>query len=201
MRHIDFFDTIDTEEKAYWLGFVWADGNVRADFRVLRINLSDIDVGHLKKFAALFNVKVRFSAKHKNSVTAYAAVNCKSLCMALVGKGVVPNKTEFDSAAPLDFVPHQLSHHFVRGFFDGDGCGSGVAVGFVGRHTFLSALRELVAPAVGRGSLYEDGSVWRLKWNGARLKERWFNYLYHDATVYLERKRIVMLPRNCGAVT
>lgn len=189
MRHIDFFDRIDSEEKAYWLGFVWADGNVRADFRTLRINLAVRDETHLKKFASLFGLRTRRAKRRKNSVTAYVALNCTSTCRALAAKGVVPNKTRFDSRKPIDVVPARLRRHFVRGFFDGDGCASGVAVGFVGGRKFLTALREVVSPHVGPGSLYEDGSVWRLKWNGARLKERWRKYLYRNATVHLERKR------------
>lgn len=193
MRHIDFFDRIDTEEKAYWLGFVWADGNIRKDYNALRVNLSDRDLDHLHKFALLFGVRVGVAKRHKNSVTVYAAVNCKSMCLTLAEKGVVPNKTKHDSRKAVDAVPKRLLHHFVRGFFDGDGCASGVAVGFVGGRKFLTALREVVTPHVGPGSLYNDGSVWRLKWNGARLKARWRKYLYRNATVCLERKRAAVM--------
>ena len=39
-RHI--FDTIDSEDKAYWLGFIVADGYVNDNKHMLRIKLGDI---------------------------------------------------------------------------------------------------------------------------------------------------------------
>ena len=47
-RHI--FDTIDTPEKAYWLGFIIADGYLNINRRMLRIKLGDIDKSHLIKY-------------------------------------------------------------------------------------------------------------------------------------------------------
>ena len=47
-RHI--FDTIDTKEKAYWLGFIVADGYLNDSKHMLRIKLGDIDKKHLEKF-------------------------------------------------------------------------------------------------------------------------------------------------------
>src|SRR5690606_24292057 len=45
----DFFKNIDTEEKAYWLGFLYADGYITQNNQ-LRINLSIEDENHLLKF-------------------------------------------------------------------------------------------------------------------------------------------------------
>ena len=45
-RHI--FDNIDNEEKAYWLGFIVADGYLNLDKHMLRIKLGNKDKQHLK---------------------------------------------------------------------------------------------------------------------------------------------------------
>ena len=47
-RHI--FDNIDNEEKAYWLGFIVADGYLNLDKHMLRIKLGHKDKQHLIKF-------------------------------------------------------------------------------------------------------------------------------------------------------
>ena len=47
-RHI--FDNIDNEDKAYWLGFIIADGYLNDNKHTLRIKLGDIDKNHLIKF-------------------------------------------------------------------------------------------------------------------------------------------------------
>lgn len=46
----EYFKQIDTPEKAYWLGFIAADGNVRKDLLKLRIELNIRDYHHLEKF-------------------------------------------------------------------------------------------------------------------------------------------------------
>lgn len=47
-RHI--FDEINSSEKAYWLGFIIADGYLNEDKNMLRIKLGSIDKHHLEKF-------------------------------------------------------------------------------------------------------------------------------------------------------
>ena len=44
------FDVIDSEEKAYWLGFIFADGYISSRDYGFEISLSIIDVEHLIKF-------------------------------------------------------------------------------------------------------------------------------------------------------
>ena len=60
------FDVIDTEEKAYWLGFLFADGNISSSEDKLEINLSATDVDHLEKFRTFLKAanKVRIRKNH-----------------------------------------------------------------------------------------------------------------------------------------
>ena len=51
---VHVFDTIDSEEKAYWLGFLMADGYVRSDSNVICIKLSYVDIDHMKKFKKIY---------------------------------------------------------------------------------------------------------------------------------------------------
>jgi predicted DNA-binding protein YlxM (UPF0122 family) len=53
----DFFDSIDTEEKAYWLGFMYADGYIGATEYSVGLNISLKDIDHLKKYNEALNYK------------------------------------------------------------------------------------------------------------------------------------------------
>ena len=44
------FENIDTEEKAYWLGFLYADGYVNANEDKIELCLAEKDFHHLEKF-------------------------------------------------------------------------------------------------------------------------------------------------------
>lgn len=51
------FDVIDTEEKAYWLGFLYADGNIGSTECKLEVNLQASDWEHMKKFQEFLKYK------------------------------------------------------------------------------------------------------------------------------------------------
>ena len=57
------FDSIDTEEKAYWLGFLFADGSVSARDNQVELSLSSIDRGHLQKFRRFLESKNEVKAE------------------------------------------------------------------------------------------------------------------------------------------
>ena len=50
-----YFHKIDSEQKAYWLGFILGDGYLRKDGYAMEIGLKDSDVDHLLKFARAIN--------------------------------------------------------------------------------------------------------------------------------------------------
>ena len=52
-RHI--FDIVNTPEKAYWLGFIVADGYLNIDKHMMRIKLGNQDKCHLEKFIHFIN--------------------------------------------------------------------------------------------------------------------------------------------------
>ena len=119
-RH--FFDVIDTEAKAYWLGFVAADGSISKG--VLKIALAWVDAGHLEKFrAALASAhpikrRVAGGGYKPGAVSAEFSVRSAELAMALAQFGIIPRKSHTVRPPTLR---DDLVHHFWRGVFDGDG--------------------------------------------------------------------------------
>lgn len=196
--HEDFFDSIDTEEKAYWLGFLVADGAVVGDYVKLRLSSKDLD--HLQRFRdalapgrTIYTVKVSSSRPHAQSEVCLFSPH---MVAALVKHNVVQNKTW--TVRVSSRVPPDLMRHYWRGHFDGDGCvcyspfrgNPNWMVEVVGNqglmndlHSWLSAyVPELSKPVNTRGDLYRVAA-------GGTGKPRLFaKALYEDATIFLPRK-------------
>ena len=100
-KNLDFFNKINTEEKAYWLGFICADGNVSKTKNLLQINLSQKDANHLQKLSDIFGRKM-YKGEHRSKTDgrlrkyALLAVCSKSVKDDLISKGVHPDKTILD---------------------------------------------------------------------------------------------------------
>lgn len=122
--HLDegFFDAIDTEEKAYWLGFLTADGTIRE--RVVMLLLQARDIGHLYKFTpalcSTHPVTLRDNT-FGGEVCRCAQVSIGStrLVTAFNRLGVTERKSL--TVRPCQYVPDHLLSHYWRGVFDGDG--------------------------------------------------------------------------------
>mgnify|MGYP001496392652 CR=1 FL=1 len=114
----DYFQNINTEHKAYWLGLITADGNVSnlGNKYCIRFSLKHED-GYLPYYF-LQDTKsdAKISIDKYERVT--ARVFSKKMFEDLLHLGVVPNKTGKES---IPNIPSELMGHFVRGFFDGDG--------------------------------------------------------------------------------
>jgi hypothetical protein len=115
------FDEIDTGSKAYWLGFISADGCV-TDNGVVRIALAGQDEGHLVKLKRdlqathpIRGVTPKGRAKHQSALS----INSRKLAGGLRAHGVVPRKSL--TMKPPTKVPLHLLRHYWRGMVDGDG--------------------------------------------------------------------------------
>jgi hypothetical protein len=202
--NVDFFNKIDSEEKAYWLGFIVADGNVHKNGHVLQINLNGKDECHLQKFANLFEKKVKRSFyynKSKNATydSAYLSLSCAKIWKSLVDIGVVPNKTCADQSLILNSIKDDMFAHFLRGLFDGDGSISYSTVkdriicntSFAGEHRLLLRIKCNIRNILGLGNIKIDirDKISVLRWGGARQASAISNLMYTNANIFLDRKR------------
>lgn len=204
-RH--FFNNIDTEEKAYWLGFIWADGcihiNPKTNSGELSIELQISDKSHLKKFNKCLDgnlqVKTRirtrcFGGKYadKEYETAFIRISSIEMINDLVELGCVECKSH---VIGLPSLSDDLMWHFVRGFFDGDGCVCYTDHKTNLRCDFTSVSNDLVNQM--RSWLYKqeintyislDRNKYRLCIAGKENNFKFLSTLYDNATVYLDRK-------------
>tara|TARA_R110000868_G_scaffold99024_1_gene272583 strand:+ start:13013 stop:13945 length:933 start_codon:yes stop_codon:yes gene_type:complete len=121
----NFFDIIDTEENAYFLGLMYADGNNYINKHhnyEISIKLQAQDKIILEKFRDLIspNSKIKIAVDKSTPNLHYRLkVNSKKISEQLCNLGCVPNKSlilQFPT-----FIPNKLIPHFIRGYSDGDG--------------------------------------------------------------------------------
>jgi hypothetical protein len=191
----EFFDEIEGQQKAYWYGFVCADGCVYRSGKQFALTLGTRDQDHLEKFAAIFDRPVwRSAVVDRRTGKTYARARCilnsKHLCSALRRSGFQDGARPFESVAQPDL------HHFIRGYFDGDGHIGVVRetqwrVAFVGDGEFLRALRDRVCARLGLRvtAVRRDKNIHRLGWGGTWQLARLRDFLYADAATWLERKK------------
>lgn len=198
-----YFDCIDTELKAYFLGFIIADGNVsiRNNQYSLKISIQRQDrylLEELLKELDCSNVindytKQTTFAKSEHDYS-YVSITNKYLVSSLIKLNVIPRKTGKEK---FPDIKEELIHHMIRGFFDGDGIASytpnSKAFGFVGNKVIIEQIKFAL-----------DG-----KWDDVTLQSHWateglyqitsrkcktikalYDYMYTNATFCLERKKI-----------
>lgn len=121
-----YFENIDNEHKAYWLGFICADGNIFKNNLHIGIHSKDIEL--LEKFKLDIEatnpiVSKTYISKGKSSNVCRIDLYNGILCDSLKAKGINENKTgRMDWGIITNNIPDDLICHFIRGYFDGDGC-------------------------------------------------------------------------------
>lgn len=192
----NFFENIDTEEKAYWLGFIYADGCVTKDHKYLIIELSGVDINHLKLFQSSIQSNHQIKIK-KNNIVRLSICN-KKLVFDLIKLGCVPAKSLILQFPNEEQVPKHLLHHFIRGYFDGDGCLSITTrtknnrKTFVydwhvlGTHNMLNNILEFLN--FKNISLKKNGKIFKLRAQSKKVVMCVLDILYFDSCVFLKRK-------------
>ena len=114
-----FFEVIDTEEKAYWLGFIYADGYHNEKYHSIKITLKTSDYEHLLKFNKAIDGNLTLKIDNKGA-GCKIIVTCKKMSEDILDKGVMQCKS--NKIIFPNFISKELMPHFIRGYFDGDGC-------------------------------------------------------------------------------
>jgi hypothetical protein len=193
-----FFDNIDNEEKAYWLGFLTADGNIPKTGKGVRLQLAVRDTGHVMKFAqATQSTHKMTTCWTKEHPSTHIVISSRKLAAALVRLGVVPNKSFI--VKPASIHP-ELTRHYWRGLVDGDGSvgffnsarHSGGKLPFVklsGTKAIVTGFADFVTELTGKAQkTASDKSIWVVVFRG-RTAVLIAYKLYDHATVALDRKQ------------
>ena len=198
----NFFDVIDTEEKAYWLGFLYADGYNNEKRHEIKLRLAIQDEKFLLKFRdIIYPNKDRPLYYFKNNSACEVYIISKHMSEQLAKHGCVQAKT-FKLSFPK-WIDDKLMHHFIRGLFDGDGsiCLSQLKSGehktmfsIIGYRPFIKEANKIIANSCGLNENQlidykgKDERIATLAFTGCRQCIKIREFLYKDATVFMERK-------------
>lgn len=204
-----YFQNIDTPEKAYWLGLLAADGcichtnDARQDLIVIHLIDSDSEI--LEKFnKTLYSNKplCHYTRKLDNRKYVKFEISSDIMSADLAKYNIVPKKT--NKYLFPDNINAEYYKDFIRGYFDGDGCIShnfqintlhAVNVSITGFFKNLLRFQQVLAEEGINATLIEDKRNYKSEDKFGALcftskieKAKFLNYIYSDATIFLERK-------------
>ena len=193
---------VTNEIEAYILGFLYADGCITDysydKYRVLSIALSQIDKDYLQQLCDIFNNELgkQYTIKHSQNTCSYRLTIANTvLIQNLIKLGITHQKTYENSSFVFDNVPTHLKQHFIRGYFDGDGTigiyKNKCQIGFVSlNQKLLQSILDYLHNDLNFnfGKLRLDAKCYRLCLAGNVSCKTFADWLYENATIYMQRK-------------
>lgn len=194
---IHIFDCIDTEEKAYWLGFLYADGSVSSKRNDVEISLKGFDIEHLYKFKKFVKSKKlpKLDIQNKYNRCRISLQN-KYFKNILIKLGCIPNKSLI---LKHPILQKDLIRHFIRGYFDGDGCISytytnpgkskkiSISCKMLGTNNLLSWIQQILCELNINSYIRKDNNIFELSMS-KNNSVKFSKFIYNNCNIYLTRK-------------
>lgn len=195
----NYFDVINTEDKAYFLGLLFADGNVYLKRNRVQITLANQDSYILDKFNQCINSSAKLYIDRQ--IYSKLILDSKLLCQSLIALGCTERKSLTLKFPSKKQVPSHLTHHFIRGYFDGDGHISKdkklinpyYHINITSSEDFIKSLKDkLIQNEIVTGKMYKRYKDKEVSAHTLYIKNKsakvFVDYLYKDATIFLTRK-------------
>lgn len=194
----NFFESIGSESKAYFLGFVAADGYIDEVCNRIVLSLNSVDKKILEIFSQVIesNYQIVDFVKDKKHFHSKLSINSAKMVADCKKLGLYSGKSK-TMGNIMQFVPDHLHNHFLRGYFDGDGCitygakyssGMKYLIQIIGTKEFLNTSYVLNCPTGCSLYKYKSCDMYCFKISRKSQVDDFINYIYQDATIFLERK-------------
>lgn len=194
----DYFDNIDTPNKAYFLGLLFTDGSIIKDNQrqdSIQLELIETDKKILELLCNELNAKCQLSYKKRDdreNGTFTFSIRSNKISQALSKYNIIPNKT-YDVNQVI--IPDKFKIDYLRGFIDGDG-----SIYYSQNHWYLSicshskSIIEQVSKEINNlfnfqsKKIQVSNNVYKYTWNSNQTITI-LNLLYsQDITCVIERK-------------
>lgn len=196
-----FFKTIDSEYVAYFLGLMYADGNVcsKGGTYSCSISLIERDKYLLEKFRDLIQPKLSLhkrkmlSERHQQQYK--LSFSSKEIALDLIRLGCFPKKSLKLKFPNETQVPRQFIWHFLRGYFDGDGCISlnksftSGSIKIIGSKNFIYEMQKFLLAFELKSSVYKiTEKTFSLHIFGKERIKKIYHYFYENSSIKMKRK-------------
>jgi intein-encoded DNA endonuclease-like protein len=207
----DYFDKIDCQEKAYWVGFLFADGwvyyNKEGSSFEVGIELKISDKEHLNKFNNSIQGNYEITERKRTSdfgreslvvgETCRIRVYSIKMCEDLINLGIIPQKTYNQTNLPN--IPDEYFFDFLRGYIDGDGT-YGIRkksnydyfYPVISLVCFNKSVLYLIQDELKKHDItayvYDDKNCGKLMVRRKKEVVQLINLMYKNANIYLDRK-------------
>lgn len=198
----DFFEKIDSEEKAYWLGFMFADGYIvdnekRYGQDAFALTLAKDSIDSLEKFKKSIKATnpITWDTSKKNSQPqGRLLMRSQKTVNDLIDKGCVKQKSLI--LQPPKNIPEELIRHFIRGFFDGDGSlmkyertkdSTIYSINITSTYEMVKWIKQVFQ----MGQIFPEKrreQTWYFTVGGNQQVITLYHFLYDDATIWMDRK-------------
>jgi len=200
-----FFDAIDSEAKAYVLGWFYADGCVDNEGKMrLQIQAGDgAIIEEIKRLMGydgpLYDVPPPKKFPHRKAQISLQ-INRKTMADKLIALGCTPNKSLTVSMPTKDQVPSEFFHHFIRGVFDGDGSitikkNKYVQCSITSTDIFLQPLRDYLLKnhkiETKHYYRYDYTNTMNMMTTKTSHSILFLQWMYRDSTYSLTRKKAI----------
>lgn len=220
-----YFHNIDCEHKAYWLGYIAADGTVldktkSENSQRLKLCLAREDEELLYKFKE--DIQATYPiGQYKNSChyaketwigqpISQITIPSEQIYNDLVSHNITPRKS-LTIIFPETMKDNQYVNAFIRGYFDGDGCISqnkstsksrdyNYKVTIKGTQSMLYNFRKIsgVSGTIKASGKHADFRNKELVIVKHKDMKDFLNFIYKDSTIHLQRKyeRYLLVLKN-----
>lgn len=190
--NMEYFEQIDTPDKAYLLGFITADGAIVGN--CCSIEVEDKDGAIIEFARSRINPDAAitpcyYGKKHNLRVS----FNSKKICEDLSQYNIIQNKSKMITEVPINKIPKDLQCFYFRGLIDGDGCihkNGGISI-YSGSKPFIESVQSILVKEIGVKKLgIYTGTTYFITWTSKSDRQKLFDYLYSNlnATFYYKRK-------------
>ena len=187
---LDYFKNIDTEDKAYYLGLLAADGSISTSGIKIELHYKDLYI--LEKFRDLISpTRPIYKFEREGRNTTYSLeIRSKYLKDIMEQWNIIPRKSFRNTSLPN--LSEDMMPHFIRGYFDGDGSvyknNNTLRIKFIGNTQFITELHIYLKQSI---KIHQTSKEYTSYFTISTQKDiqNLYDYMYSNATIYLRRKK------------